>query len=138
MDHEQIIRCLRSERNGDVQNAIAEIVDQYARGGMPQSIREALVALAKRTPSHPSAGSAIWALGKCRDPELKPVFDNFLVEAVERLRLSGSDVWQAIVALSDCGVQSMRISGGSLKFDASYERARQYLIEEHEDEWPKS
>jgi hypothetical protein len=94
------------------------------------AVREALIGLVERDPPHPSAGAAVWALGKLCDARLRPFFVRFLSRAVERLNASGGDAWQALVALADAGEASLGGSGGSRNFEENYRRATAFLRRE--------
>ncbi|HEY2588086.1 MAG TPA: HEAT repeat domain-containing protein [Tepidisphaeraceae bacterium] len=93
-------------------------------------IRDALVAIADADPPHPLAGSAIWALGKLRDETLRPLFIKFLQRSVENLRSNGGDLWQAIIALADCGEETLNVSGGVLDFERNHSLAIEFLRRE--------
>jgi hypothetical protein len=102
--------------------------DASARDGV--ELRDALAAVADTDPPHPSAGAAVWALGKVGDPALRPLFVRFLSRAVGRLEAADGDVWQAIVALANSGEQSLRVSGGVHEFDKNHQRAVEFLQRE--------
>lgn len=94
------------------------------------SIRDALVAIADADPPHRQAGSAIWALGKLGDETLRPLFIRFLQRSAANLKASGGDLWQAIIALGDCGEEMLNVSGGILDFERNHSLAIEFLKRE--------
>ena len=126
-----IVQLLASSEPAEVAEGVLQAVEALAADAVPAQdrlpLRDALAAVADTDPPHPSAGAAVWALGKLRDPELRPLFVRFLARAVARLDAGGHDVWQAIVALADAGEQSLRVSGSSRDFDRNFSRATEFL-----------
>ena len=129
-----IVQLLASHEPARVAEGVLQAVEAIAAGDAPvqdrRQLRDALAALADTDPPHPSAGAAVWALGKLRDPDLRPLFVRFLSRATARLDADGHDVWQAIVALADTGEQSLRVSGSSRDFDQNFSRATEFLRRE--------
>ena len=129
-----IVQLLTSSEPARVAEGVLQAVEALAAGDVPAqdrlTLRDALAAVADTDPPHPSAGAAVWALGKFHDPSLRPLFVRFLSRAVDRLDAGGHDVWQAIVALGDSGERSLRASGSSRAFDENFRRASEFLRRE--------
>jgi hypothetical protein len=131
---DSIVTLLTSSDPRHVAEGVLQAVELFETGSGPAdqrgAVRDALTAIADTEPPHPSAGAAVWALGKLGDAGLRPLFVRFLARAVGRLDGAGSDVWQAIVALADGGEPSLRVSGGVRDFDENFRRATEFLRRE--------
>jgi HEAT repeat protein len=131
---DSIVTLLTSSDIAHVAEGVLQAVELFeaasASADDQRAVRDALMAVADTEPPHPSAGAAVWALGKLGDAELRPLLVHFLARAVGRLDVGGNDVWQAIVALANCGEQSLRVSGGVRDFDENFRRATEFLRRE--------
>jgi hypothetical protein len=77
--------------------------------------------------SHPAASSAVWALGKLRDPNLRPTFVRFLARALPQFESRANEMWQTIIALENTGEEILEQSGSFNDFDRNYRLATDYL-----------
>lgn len=129
-----IVALLLSTDPARVADGMLQADEAFAAGHLAaddrRAVRDALVVIAEAEPAHPSAGAAVWALGKLADPELRPMLVRFLSRAVARLESGGSDVWQAMVALADAGERSLMVSGHGRQFDENFRRATEFLRRE--------
>ena len=126
-----ILKLLTSPNFAEVAEGVlmAEVLltDQDAATADRNAIREALIAIVEAEPPHPSAGAAVWALGKLRDESLRPIFIRFMRRAVQKVESSGGDLFQAIIALADTGERSLQISRSVNDLDLNFSLANKFL-----------
>lgn len=79
-----------------------EVIDQETSEPGGRQLRDALIRFIRRWREHPAAGMAVWALGKLRDPELRPLFDEVLEHHLER---DPNVLFQALMALRNLGIR---------------------------------
>jgi hypothetical protein len=83
-----------------------EVLDQEPSEVGAQQLRDALTRFIRKWMDHPSAGLAVWALSKLRDPGLKALLDEVLDHHLEG---DPNILFQTLVALQNLGI---RIPGG--------------------------
>ncbi len=127
-----IVRLLLSDDPNDVAEGIVQaehVMVSDAASRDFAAIRRTLISIVEAEPFNIHACSAVWALSKLYDPQLRQLFVMFLRRAVAHYHLN--DVWQATCALSDCGDDSMQVVSGSvLDFEKNYTRAVDFLQRE--------
>jgi succinyl-diaminopimelate desuccinylase len=105
-----------------------EVIEQETSEAGAHQLREALTRFIHRWMAHPSAGLAVWALSKLRDPGLKPLFDEVLEHHLER---DPSILFQALVALQNVGIRLPGAEQGLSVNEAERNRvlARSYRLQ---------
>ncbi|WP_224371717.1 M20 family metallopeptidase [Hyalangium versicolor] len=78
-----------------------EVIAQETSKEGDRKLRDALTRFVRRWIEHPSAGLAVWALGKLRAPEFKPLFDEVLEHHLER---DPNLLYQALIALQNLDI----------------------------------
>jgi hypothetical protein len=88
--------------------------------------RQELVRFVEAQPDHPNVPTAVWALGKLFDKELKPLFEEVLRHHVEG---DSGALYQAIIALDNLDVDFPEAHGSYSLDDVEKNRrmARAYL-----------
>jgi hypothetical protein len=126
-----IVKLLSSADPKLVHEGILQAEELFTRGESSRAdhgaIANALITILEAEPSHPAASSAVWALGKLRDPNLRPTFVRFLARALPQFESRANEMWQTIIALENTGEEILEQSGSFNDFDRNYRLATDYL-----------
>jgi len=79
-----------------------EVIDQEISEPGGRQLRDALIRFIRQWMGHAAVGMAVWALGKLRDPELKPLFEEVLEHHLER---DPNALFQSLIALQNLGIR---------------------------------
>ncbi|HYH98290.1 M20 family metallopeptidase [Hyalangium sp.] len=105
-----------------------EVIDQETSEAGVHLLRDALTRFIHRWMEHPSAGLAVWALGKLHYPGLKPLFDEVLEHHLER---DPNLLYQALIALQNLGIRLPGEEQGMSVYEVERNRvmARSYRLQ---------
>ena len=79
------------------------------------------------TATNDTRGGILYALGKARDPALVEFFRQQLMEFTKLLLLANSNVFQAMIGLSNLDEEILEGGGGVTDVEANLAEARRYL-----------